>query len=68
MWLLVGGGWVVPWWAVASPPEANLRRTYSEPTAKVRCVIDDVFLSAFCCFHSKTHAKRPHEAMLTSES
>lgn len=33
--LLVGGRLVVPWWVVASSPEANLQRTYSEPSLGV---------------------------------
>ena len=33
---------LVPFAILSSPPEVDLERTYSEPTAKLRCVMDDV--------------------------
>ena len=42
--LLVGGRLVVPWWVVASPPEANLQRTYSEPSLRVLWKFKNSFL------------------------
>ena len=34
--LLVGGILVVSWWVAASPPEANLQRTFSGGTLEVQ--------------------------------
>ena len=42
--LLVGGRLVVPWRVVASPPAANLQRTYSEPSLGVLWKFKNSFL------------------------
>ena len=38
---------LVPFAILSSPPEVDLERTYSEPTAKLRCVMDDVVVCVF---------------------